>query len=315
MSLVNDCRPHPQEGRVLAAARAARLQRALADHPGETPCLAVLDIGSTAADRARTAALQHRAQRVGLRVSVDDLPGEIGEPELLERIAALGANADVHAILIGTALPDHIDPAAVRAALPPAKDLARAVGDGPAYAADGDSRLPPGAAAACRVWLGAVLPAGAFGRRAVVIGATHGPGPAIAEPLLRDGCTATLAHPLTRGLPALCRAADIVIAALDRPKMVPERWIRSGAAVIDLGQTRGGDGLSGRLRVVGDLQPAAARRAGAMASLAGDIAPLAHVCVLEAAFALARGQVETPTARDPLAPSSPAAALVAGLAV
>lgn len=313
MSFVNDCRPC--EGRVLAAGRAARLQRALAGHAGAGPCLAVLDVGSTAADRARTAALQHRAQGVGLRVNVHDLPAETGEPELLERIAALAADAGVHAILMGAALPEHIDPEVVQAALPEAKDLARAIGDGPASRAPGDNRLPPGAAAACRLWLDSVLPTGPFGRQAVVIGAANGPGPAIAAPLLRDGCTPVLAHPLTRGLPALCRVSDIVVAALGRPKMVPERWVRAGAAVIDLGWTRGGDGLSGHLRRVGDVQPTAARRAGAMATLAGDIMPLATVCVLERAFALAQRQLAAPTVRESLAPSSPSAALAAGLAV
>jgi methylenetetrahydrofolate dehydrogenase (NADP+)/methenyltetrahydrofolate cyclohydrolase len=215
------------------------------------------------------------------------LPADASQAALLALVARLNADDEVDGILVQLPLPRHVDAQAVIAAIDPAKDVDGFHVVNAGLLATGGEALVPCTPRGCMILLresGTLL----AGAEAVVIGRSNIVGKPVAQLLLAADCTVTLAHSRSRDLPAICRRADIVVAAVGRPEMVRGGWIRPGATVIDVGINRIGT-ADGRHRLVGDVAfDEAAEVAGAITPVPGGVGPMTIACLLENTLVAAR---------------------------
>jgi methylenetetrahydrofolate dehydrogenase (NADP+) / methenyltetrahydrofolate cyclohydrolase len=206
---------------------------------------------------------------VGMQPFDRRLPAATAEGELLTLIAVLNADADVSGILVQLPLPPQIDAQKVIAAIDPAKDV-----DGfhPLNVGRLASGLPGLVTCAPlgRVRLAKTVHASLAGMEAVVIGRSNIVGKPVAQLLLAENATVTIAHSKTRDLPAVCRRADLLVAAIGRAEMVRGDWIKTGATVIDVGISRVVD-ADGKSRIVGDADVATRTVAGALTPVPGGV--------------------------------------------
>jgi methylenetetrahydrofolate dehydrogenase (NADP+)/methenyltetrahydrofolate cyclohydrolase len=203
----------------------------------------------------------------------------VGETEVLALIERLNADPAVHGILVQLPLPQQIDTARVIAAVDPGKDV------------DGFHPLNVGALAAGLPGLAPCTPLGCVrlaksvhpslaGLEAVVVGRSNIVGKPLAQLLLAENATVTIAHSKTGDLPAVCRRGDLLFAAIGRPEMIKGDWIKPGATVIDVGITRTAT-ESGKIKLVGDVAFAeAAQVAGAITPVPGGVGPMTIACLL-----------------------------------
>ena len=194
-------------------------------------------------------------------------------------VQQLNANPDIHGILVQLPLPTGVDSAAVLAAIDPAKDVDGFHALNAGRLALGEDATVPCTPLGCLILIREVLPTLA-GKRALVIGRSNIVGKPMAQLLLQNDCTVTIAHSRTRDLPALCAEAEILVAAIGRAKAIQGEWIRNGAIVIDVGINRidSGDGKS---KVVGDVDfETAVTRAGAITPVPGGVGPMTIACLL-----------------------------------
>ncbi len=261
---------------------------ALAFRPG----LRVVLVGGHPASTTYVRAKEKAAAAAGLDAATIRLPEAIGQQALLAEILRLNADAAVDGILVQLPLPAHISADAVIEAIDPAKDV------------DGFHPNNAGRLAAGRPTLVPCTPLGIMrlledaginpaGRRAVVLGRSAIVGRPMASLLLSADATVTVAHSKTRDLPAICREAEILVAAVGRPEMVRGSWIAPGATVIDVGINRVDT------RLVGDVAFAeAAAVAGAITPVPGGVGPMTIACLLEntVSAALARRRHDAPAA-------------------
>jgi methylenetetrahydrofolate dehydrogenase (NADP+) / methenyltetrahydrofolate cyclohydrolase len=176
-------------------------------------------------------------------------------------------------------LPKGVDSAAVLAAIDPAKDVDGFHALNAGRLALGEQATVPCTPLGCLILIREVMP-DMTGKRALVIGRSNIVGKPMAQLLLQNDCTVTIAHSKTRDLPALCREAEILVAAIGRPKAVAGEWIRQGAVVIDVGISRTDIG-GGKMKLVGDVDFApAAARAGAITPVPGGVGPMTIACLL-----------------------------------
>jgi methylenetetrahydrofolate dehydrogenase (NADP+)/methenyltetrahydrofolate cyclohydrolase len=220
-----------------------------------------------------------------------------GEAALIGQIAALNRDPAVHGILVQLPLPPQIDGARVLEAIDPAKDVDgfHPLNVGRLFAASGglDPRLlVPCTPMGCMILVRQALGADLAGRRALVLGRSNIVGKPVAALLLAAHCTVTIAHSRTLDLPAECRRAEIVIAAVGRAGMVRGDWLRPGATVIDVGINRV-TGADGKHRLVGDVAfEEAAAVAGAITPVPGGVGPMTVACLLRNTLIAARNQLE-----------------------
>jgi methylenetetrahydrofolate dehydrogenase (NADP+)/methenyltetrahydrofolate cyclohydrolase len=235
------------------AEEVARLQ---ADH-GLTPGLAVVLVGDDPASQIYVRSKGEKSREAGMHSVTHRLPEATSQDELMALVAALNADPAIHGILVQLPLPKHLDDKAVLAVLDPEKDV------------DGLTMINAGRLASGLPGLYPCTPVGSMvllreavgdltGQRAVVVGRSMLVGRPIAQLLLQADCTVTIAHSRTRDLPAVCREADILVAAVGRPRMIRGDWIKPGAAVIDVGINRvpfddPAKAAEGRTKVVGDV--------------------------------------------------------------
>jgi methylenetetrahydrofolate dehydrogenase (NADP+)/methenyltetrahydrofolate cyclohydrolase len=263
------------------AAAAARLE---ATH-GIKPGLAVVIVGEDAASQIYVRNQGETTQRAGMRSDTHRLPETTTQAELLALIAALNADAGIHGILVQLPLPAAIDSAAVLAAIDPDKDVDGFHVINAGRLAVGLPGLVPCTPLGCLMLLKAEL-GDLTGLNAVVVGRSNIVGKPMAQLLLGESCTVTIAHSRTRDLPALCRTADILVAAVGRAEMVRGDWIRPGAAVIDVGINRVPSkdpvkAAEGKTRVVGDVAfDEAAAVAGRITPVPGGVGPMTIACLL-----------------------------------
>lgn len=263
------------DGRIVAGAvRAAVAARVAA--LGFQPGLAVVLVGEDAASAVYVRNKDRAAAAAGIAAQTVRLPADIGEAALLAEVARLNVDPSVDGILVQLPLPAGIDPYRVVAAIDPAKDV------------DGFHPLNVGALAAGQPGLVPCTPLGVMrlleavgvrvaGARAVVLGRSAIVGRPMAALLLAADATVTVAHSRTRDLPAECRRAEILVAAVGRPELVRGDWIAPGAVVIDVGINRGAD-----KRLVGDVAFAeAVVVAGAITPVPGGVGPMTIACLLE----------------------------------
>lgn len=259
---------------------AARLRGRIAEEVqglaarGITPGLAVVLVGEDPASEVYVRSKGRMTREVGMISFEHRLPADTPEQALLALIAQLNADPAVNGILVQLPLPRHMDEAAVINAIAPDKDVDGFHVINAGRLATGQRAMVPCTPLGCLMLLRDRLGTLA-GKRAVVIGRSNIVGKPMAQLLLRDSATVTIAHSRTADLPALCREAEILIAAVGRAAFVQGDWIRPGATVIDVGINRTEDGL------VGDVDFAAARqRASAITPVPGGVGPMTIACLL-----------------------------------
>jgi methylenetetrahydrofolate dehydrogenase (NADP+)/methenyltetrahydrofolate cyclohydrolase len=270
------------DGKGQAAALRARIAAAVArlrDGAGVTPGLAVVILGDDPASQVYVRSKARATVEAGMRSFDHALPAATSEAELLVLVEALNADDRVDGILVQLPLPPAIDTQRVIGAIDPDKD---ADGFHPLNAgrlALGLPGLRPCTPLGCLGLLKSVRPSLA-GLDAVVVGRSAIVGRPMAQLLLQEDCTVTVAHSRSRDLRDLCRRADILVAAVGRPEMVRGDWVKPGALVIDVGINRVPAG-EGRTRLVGDVAFAeAAAVAGAITPVPGGVGPMTIACLL-----------------------------------
>ena len=202
-----------------------------------TPGLAVVLVGEDPASKVYVQNKAKQTVEVGMRSFEHRLPGDTSQADLLALVETLNADADVHGILVQLPLPKHLDADAIIAAISPEKDVDGLTVINAGRLAAGLPGLVPCTPLGCLLLLQDRL-GDLTGLNAVVVGRSNLVGKPIAQLLLQQNCTVTIAHSKTRNLPELCRSADILIAAVGRPEMIQGDWIKPGAAVIDVGINR-----------------------------------------------------------------------------
>ena len=243
-----------------------------------TPGLAVVLVGEDPASEVYVRNKGIQTREVGMNSYEHKLPADTTQDALMALIERLNADADVHGILVQLPLPDHLDAEAVLNAIDPGKDV-----DGfhilnVGLLATGQKAMVPCTPLGCLMMLRDRL-GDLSGLNAVIVGRSNIVGKPMAQLLLRDSCTVTIAHSRTRDLAGVCRQADILVAAVGRPRMIPGDWVKPGATVIDVGINRIEDG--GRTRLVGDVDFASARAvAGAITPVPGGVGPMTIACLL-----------------------------------
>ncbi len=264
------------------ASAAGRLSR---DH-GVTPGLAVVLVGDDPASEVYVRN-KDRATRAAGMVSFEvKVPATTSEIELLAIVGELNRRDDVDGILVQLPLPPHIDAGHVIEAIDPAKDVDGFHPINAGRLAAGQPALVPCTPLGCIMLAKSVQP-DLTGLEAVVIGRSNIVGKPVAQLLLAENCTVTIAHSKSRSLPEIARRADILIAAVGRPELVRGDWIRPGAIVIDVGINRV-PGEGGKHRLVGDVHFEDARRvAGAITPVPGGVGPMTIACLLRNTLAAA----------------------------
>ncbi len=245
---------------------------------GLVPGLAVVLVGENPASKSYVVSKSRALIEAGMRPFDHHLSADTSEDELNALLHRLNADAAVHGILVQMPLPPQIDAARIIATVDPDKDVDGFHPLNVGRLASGMPTLAPCTAIGC-VKLARTVHASLTGLDAVVIGRSNIVGKPLAQLLLAENATVTIAHSRTRDLPALCRRADLLFAAIGRPEMVRGDWIKPGATVIDVGINRVSDG--GKSRIVGDVCFAeAVAIAGAITPVPGGVGPMTIACLL-----------------------------------
>lgn len=274
------------DGKAFAANVRARVATEVArvKAAGITPGLAVVLVGEDPASAVYVRNKGKQTLEVGMESFEHKLPADTPEADVLAIIDRLNADPKVHGILCQLPLPGHIDADKVLAAIDPAKDVDGFHISNVGLLATGQKAMVPCTPLGCLMMLrdhhGSLS-----GMNAVVVGRSNIVGKPMAQLLLRDSCTVTIAHSRTKNIEAITRAADIVVAAVGRAEMVTGAWIRPGATVIDVGINRIDAGLkddgSPKTRLVGDCHfDSCAAVAGAITPVPGGVGPMTIACLL-----------------------------------
>jgi methylenetetrahydrofolate dehydrogenase (NADP+)/methenyltetrahydrofolate cyclohydrolase len=219
------------------------------------------------------------------------LPADATQAEIVALVQRLNADRAVHGILVQLPLPNGLDPAPVIAAIDPDKDVDGLTVINAGRLASGLPGLVPCTPSGCLMLARDVL-GELKGLNAVVVGRSNLMGKPMAQLLLQADCTVTIAHSRTRDLPAVCRQADVLVAAVGRPEMVRGDWIKPGAVVIDVGINRlpPAEGAA-KGRIVGDVAfDEAVQVAGAITPVPGGVGPMTIACLLDNTLIAARRQ-------------------------
>jgi methylenetetrahydrofolate dehydrogenase (NADP+)/methenyltetrahydrofolate cyclohydrolase len=272
---------HRIDGKAFAAQMTSRIAdevRTLHKAAGVEPGLAVVLVGHDPASQIYVGAKHKATIAAGMRSLEHRLPADTSNEVLLDLIRRLNADPNVHGILVQLPLPAHLDASTVIAAIDPAKDVDGFHVVNAGNLATGQNALVPCTPLGCLYLLQDHL-GDLSGLHAVIVGRSNIVGKPMAQLLLGANCTVTIAHSKSRDLPALCRAADILIAAVGRPEMIRGDWIKPGATVIDVGINRITE--AGSTRLVGDVDFAEAGHAGAITPVPGGVGPMTIACLLQ----------------------------------
>jgi methylenetetrahydrofolate dehydrogenase (NADP+)/methenyltetrahydrofolate cyclohydrolase len=289
------------DGNVHAAhLRARTKQRAetFAAHHGRRPRLDVVIVGDHPASRAYVRTKTRMANESGIDGHLIELPEAISTDALLAEIARLNRDDRVDGILVQLPLPAHLDGQLMIDAVHPAKDVDgfHPVNAGRLFTAskiDPERTLIPCTPLGSLIMLQATLgKAGLAGRAAVVVGRSNIVGKPMAQLLLASDCTVTIAHSRTRDLAAVCRGADILVAAVGRAQMIRGDWIKEGAVVIDVGINRVPT-EDGKGRIVGDVMTEEAMdRAAFITPVPGGVGKMTVACLLHNTVVAAEARAE-----------------------
>jgi methylenetetrahydrofolate dehydrogenase (NADP+)/methenyltetrahydrofolate cyclohydrolase len=246
---------------------------------GAPPGIAAVLVGDDPASRIYIRNKQRACAAVGIASFAHELPADANEAAVLGLIDTLVRDERVDGILVQLPLPPQVDPVRVTMAIGPDKDVDgfHPLNIGRLW--DDEAAIVPCTPQGCMMLIETVRP-DLSGAEAVVLGRSSIVGRPLAALLLGRDCTITLAHSRSRDLPAVCRRADILVAAVGKPHLVKGEWIKPGATVIDVGINRvvGADGAA---RLVGDVDTEAAMRvAGAVTPVPGGVGPMTIACLL-----------------------------------
>ncbi len=280
------------DGKAVAAALRSRLAGEVTTLAGTgiTPGLAVVLVGEDAASQVYVRNKAKQTREIGMASFEHRLPVDTPEADLLALVARLNADEAVDGILVQLPLPDHIDAQKVIAAIDPDKDVDGFHPVNAGRLATGLPGLVPCTPLGCVILAKSASP-DLSGMEAVVVGRSNIVGKPVAQLLLAENCTVTMAHSRSRDLPAICRRADLLVAAVGRPEMVRGDWIKPGAIVIDVGINRvpNPDAGDGKTRLVGDVAFDEARMvAGAITPVPGGVGPMTIACLLQNTLTAAR---------------------------
>ena len=254
----------------------------LKEENGITPGLAVVLVGQDPASEVYVRNKNKSTVEVGMNSFEHKLPAETSEEDLLALIDQLNSDPAVHGILCQLPLPDHLNEELVINSILPEKDVDGFHISNVGMLSTGQKSMVPCTPLGCLMMLrdhyGSLS-----GLNAVVVGRSNIVGKPMASLLLKDSCTVTIAHSRTKNIEALCRSADIVVAAVGRPEMITGEWIGDGATVIDVGINRipAPEKGEGKHKIVGDVHFASAsEKAGAITPVPGGVGPMTIACLL-----------------------------------
>ncbi len=280
----------------MAADISARITEAAAalktDH-GIVPGLAVVIVGEHAASQVYVRNKQRTAEGCGFHSIKHALPVDVAEGELLELIDTLNEDDAIHGILVQLPLPDHLDATRITQAISPAKDVAgfHYIHLGNLTAGATADAFVPCTPAGCMLMIEEHLGSDLSGKTAVVIGRSNIVGKPMASLLLAANATVTICHSRTPDLPAVSKTADILVAAVGRPNMVKQDWVKPGAVVIDVGINRidVDDGGEKRSKLTGDVDyDGAAEVAAAITPVPGGVGPMTITMLMSNTLRAAR---------------------------
>jgi methylenetetrahydrofolate dehydrogenase (NADP+)/methenyltetrahydrofolate cyclohydrolase len=270
-----DGRAIANELRAKVAIEAKLLTRKL----GRMPGLAVVLVGDNPASEVYVRNKARLSVDLGMASFEHKLPATTSEAELLELVLTLSADLKIDGVLVQLPLPKQIDPARILNAISPAKDVDGFTPLNAGKLASGMPALAPCTPLGC-VMLVKNVHRSLAGLEAVVVGRSSVVGKPLAQLLLAENATVTIAHSKTRELPAVCRRADLLFVAIGKPELVRGSWIKRGATVIDIGINRV-PGPAGKPRVVGDVAfEEAVKVAGAISPVPGGVGPMTVACLL-----------------------------------
>jgi len=256
---------------------AEHVARLKAEH-GITPGLAVVLVGEDPASQVYVRSKGKQTVEAGMNSFERKLPVETSEADLLAVVQALNADPAVHGILVQLPLPGHMNSDLVINAIDPAKDVDGFHISNVGLLGTGQKSMVPCTPLGCLMLLRDHL-GSLSGLNAVVVGRSNIVGKPMAQLLLGDSCTVTIAHSRTKDLAAVCRSADILVAAVGRAEMIPGDWVKPGATVIDVGINR--IERDGKTKLVGDVDFASAVEvAGAITPVPGGVGPMTIACLL-----------------------------------
>jgi methylenetetrahydrofolate dehydrogenase (NADP+)/methenyltetrahydrofolate cyclohydrolase len=267
---------HIIQGSVLARQIEQELAQEVAQ--GLCACLAVVLVGDDPASHIYVARKGKAAARVGITSREHRLPADTSQADLLALIGALNADAGVHGILVQLPLPPHIVANRVLDAIVPEKDVDGFHPVNVGRLSTGGGGLVPCTPLGCMLLLEQVV-ADFRGLTAVVIGKSNVVGKPAALLLLERECTVTVTHIHTRGLPDICRGADIIVAAAGSPHLVRGDWVKPGAILIDVGINRVME-EDGKSRILGDIAAHECDHAAALTPVPGGVGPMTIACLL-----------------------------------
>ena len=254
----------------------------IADKSGSVPTLAVVLVGEDPASKVYVHNKSERTKASGMNSLEYRLEDTTSQDELLELVAKLNADPDVDGILVQMPLPSHIDDHAVIQAIDPAKDVDGFHVINAGNLATGQDALVPCTPFGCLLLLRDQL-GDLSGLNAVVVGRSNIVGKPMAQLLLAENATVTIAHSRTKNIEEVCRNADILVAAVGRAEMVKGEWVKKGATVIDVGINRiaAPERGEGKFRLTGDVDfEAAAEQADAITPVPGGVGPMTIACLL-----------------------------------
>ena len=260
---------------------AEHVVRLKADH-GITPGLAVVLVGEDPASQVYVRSKGKLTVEVGMNSIEHKLDFDTSETDLLAVVDQLNNDPAIHGILVQLPLPKHLNEDLVINSIAPAKDVDGFHISNVGLLGTGQSSMVPCTPLGCLMMLRDHF-GSLSGLDAVVVGRSNIVGKPMAQLLLGDSCTVTIAHSRTKDLPDVVRRADIVVAAVGRPEMVPGDWIKPGAMVVDVGINRiaAPERGEGKMKLVGDVDYAScAQVAGAITPVPGGVGPMTIACLL-----------------------------------
>ncbi len=260
---------------------ATHVARLKADH-NITPGLAVVLVGEDPASQVYVRSKGKQTVEVGMASFEHKRDADISEADLLALVQSLNDDPAVHGILVQLPLPKHLNEDLIINSIDPAKDVDGFHISNVGLLGTGQKSMVPCTPLGCLMLLRDHF-GSLSGKDAVVIGRSNIVGKPMAQLLLGDSCTVTIAHSRTKDLPDVVRRADIVVAAVGRPEMVPGDWIKPGAVVIDVGINRidAPEKGEGKTRLVGDVDfRSAVEVAGAITPVPGGVGPMTIACLL-----------------------------------
>ncbi|MFC1673987.1 bifunctional methylenetetrahydrofolate dehydrogenase/methenyltetrahydrofolate cyclohydrolase FolD [Pseudomonadota bacterium] len=266
----------------LRARVATKVEKIKAEH-SITPGLAVVLVGEDPASQVYVRNKGEQTKDCGMNSFEFKMPVDTSEADLLAKVEALNADGAVHGILVQLPLPDHIDEAKVINAIDPNKDVDGFHVINSGLLATGQQAMVPCTPSGCVMLIKDVLGDDLSGKRALVVGRSNIVGKPMAQLLLNENCTVTIAHSRTKDLAWECQNADILVAAVGVPQLVKGEWVKPGACVIDVGMNRipAPERGEGKMRLVGDVDyDSAFQVAGSITPVPGGVGPMTIAVLL-----------------------------------